>query len=475
MKSKILLFIGLMAVGVKPSAQQRWNLVKCIDFASKNNIGLAQSKIASEMAEVELMASKHSLLPDLSGSINGGISFGRNVDPTTNSFTTENILYSNYSLSSSVVLFQSGLMRNSVKKARMNVLASQEDFQQAFNDLGLTVATYYLNVLLAQERLEISKKGLDIQLLQLDQINKLIKTGMKPEADALEIQSQVARAEQSIVVAQNALDLAWLQLKQTLRLPPDESMELEKLTEDQLNRIQLEVYSYDQIAVNAEQQQASLRAAKHRLEAAKLSEKIARAAFYPALFANGSIGSRFSDAAIRPKTYGTERVLVPGVFIDGNAVQFEQEYPNVLTTEVIPFKTQFDQFLGYGVGVSLSIPIYRNYASKAGLRNAKLNTRMNDLNYQLKKEALDQNLYTAIANVKAAIKEQEAANKSFLAAQAAYDKTYKKFQIGAASSFELNLSQSNLQTSENNLVIAKYDLVFKQKLLDYYAGKKIEL
>ena len=244
-------------------------------------------------------------------------------------------------------------------------------------------------------------------------------------------------------------------------------MELEKLTEDQLNRIQLEVYSYDQIAVNAEQQQASLRAAKHRLEAAKLSEKIARAAFYPALFANGSIGSRFSDAAIRPKTYGIERVLVPGVFIDGNAVQFEQEYPNVLSTEVIPFKTQFDQFLGYGVGVSLSIPIYRNYASKAGLRNAKLNTRMNDLNYQLKKEALDQNLYTAIANVKAAIKEQEAANKSFLAAQAAYDKTYKKFQIGAASSFELNLSQSNLQTSENNLVIAKYDLVFKQKLLDY--------
>lgn len=471
-----ILSTGILFILFAPLfAQQKWNLIQCVDFASKNNITLEQSRVATEMAEVEYTASKHRLLPDLSGSLNSGISFGRNVDPTTNSFTTEDILYSNYSLSSSVILFQSGLMRNSIKQARLNVNANREDQQQALNDLGLTIATYYLNVLLAEERLEIAKKGLAVQFLQLDQMNKLIKTGMKPEADALEIQSQVARSEQGIVVAQNALDLAWLQLKQAMRLPPNESMQLERLTEDQLNRIQLETYSYEQLSGTAEQQQASLRAAKLRLEAAKIGEKIARAAFYPAVFANASIGSRFSDAAIRPNAYEIQRLLVPGVYIDGKSVSFEQDYPVVSSTEVTPFNTQFDQFLGYGFSVSVSIPIYRNYASKAGLKNAKLNTKMNELSYLQQKEALDQNLYTAMANVKAAVKEKEAAGKSFLAAQAAYDKINKKFQIGAASAYELNLSQSNLQTSETSLVIAKYDLVFKQKLLDYYAGKRIEL
>ncbi|MBK9106980.1 MAG: TolC family protein [Saprospiraceae bacterium] len=474
MNFKLLSCIGLICFLQIGNSQQSWNLVQCIDFAVKNNIGLKQSQIAVQMAELDVKTSKHQQFPDLSAGINGGISFGRNVDPTTNTFTTENILYSNYNLSSSVVLFQSGLMRNSVKQNKLLLNAGKEDHNQAVNDLSLSIATFYLNVLLAEERLEVAGRSLELQQLQLDQIEKLIKAGVKPEADALEIKSQLARAEQSIVLAENGLDLAWLQLKQAMRMDPETDMQLVRLTEEQLNKIELEIYSFNQIEAKAVDQQASLRAAKIRLESAKIGEKMARALLYPSVFLSGSIGSRFSDAAIRPTAFGTERQTYE-VYINNQLVKVEQDYPVITQTEVIPFNTQFDQFLGYGVGVSVSIPIYKNYSNKAGLQKAKLATKLSDLDLQLKKEILDQNLYTAIANVKAALKEHEAAMKSFEAGNSAFEKTSKKFQIGAASTFELNVSQANLQTTEINLLIAKYDLIFKQKLLDYYAGKRIEL
>ncbi|MBK8954674.1 MAG: TolC family protein [Saprospiraceae bacterium] len=475
MNYKILSCIGLLILVQIAQAQPNWNLVQCIEHAMKNNIGLQQSQIAVQMAELDFKTSKHQQFPDLSAGLNGGISFGRNVDPTTNSFTTEDILYSNYNLSSSVVLFQSGLIRNSIKQSKLNLNASKEDYNQVLNDLSLSIASFYLNVLLADERLEVAGRSVEVQQLQLDQIEKLIKAGVKPEADALEIKSQVARAEQTVVLAQNALELAWLQLKQAMRIDPETKMQLAKLSDEQLDKIQLEIYSFKEIIPKAEEQQASLRAAKNRLEAARLGEKMARALLYPSVYASASIGSRFSDAAIRPTSYTTERLLIPGVRIDDQSVKFEQDYPVISGTEVIPFQTQFDQFLGYGVGVSVSIPIYKNYNNQSGLKKAKLTTKLTELDVQQKRINLDQNLITAIANVKAAIKEREAAMKSFEAGKSAFDKTSKKFQIGAASAFELNVSQANLQTSEINLLIAKYDLVFKQKLLDYYAGKRIEL
>lgn len=467
-------FLALFAI--QPvSGQEKWSLLKCIEQASKNNLALVQSGLNIDLAKVDVTEKKHGRFPNLNARSDGGISFGRNVDPTTNSFTTEDILFFNYSLSSSVVLFQSGLMRNSLKQSKMNHAASQLDYQQGYNDLALSVASFYLNVLLAQDRLDLAQKNLEIINLQLDQIDKLIKAGIKPEADALEIKSQLARTEQSLVLAENAVDLAFLQLKQSMRMPPAMEIELERLTEEQLNGVQMELYTIDELTKTSYAQQPSIQSARIRLDAAQLGEKMARALYYPSVFMSGSIGSRFSDAAIRPKEYGTRRITVPGVYIDDSPVKFEQDAPSVLSTEVTPFATQFDQFLGYGVGLSVNIPIYENYRTAASVQRAKINSKISELALQQKKEELDQNIYTAVANVKAAEKEREAANKAYIAESSSFEKTRKKFEIGSASNFELNLAMTNLHNSETSLLMAKYDLIFKQKVLDYFAGKQIKL
>ncbi|MBK8405029.1 MAG: TolC family protein [Saprospiraceae bacterium] len=222
-------------------------------------------------------------MPDLNGNINMGWSIGRNIDPTSNDFITQDILNGNYGLSSSVILFQAGLVNKSINQSKINLTASKEEYQQTSNDIALQVASQYLNVLLADERLEIAGKNLEAIRQQMEQIQKMISAGGRPEADLYEIKSQVARSEQGVVSAENALDLAWLSLKQSLRLRSDLEMSLEPLSEEQLRNLESESYTYENLYEYSSVNQPGMKAAKLRLEAAKLGEGMARAAFFPSL------------------------------------------------------------------------------------------------------------------------------------------------------------------------------------------------
>ncbi|HEX5624914.1 MAG TPA: TolC family protein, partial [Saprospiraceae bacterium] len=171
---KLPVFGLLMLLWSGLHSQEIWSLSACIQHALENNVGLQQAKIAVDLAGITVKENRHKMLPDLNGNLNSGISFGRNIDPTTNGFTTEDILYSNYSLSSGVTLFQGGLIRNTIRQSQLNQKAAMEDYIQAGNDLALAIATYYLQVLMAQEQVETAKKNLEISNQQLVQIEKLI-------------------------------------------------------------------------------------------------------------------------------------------------------------------------------------------------------------------------------------------------------------------------------------------------------------
>lgn len=475
--SKFYFLLFCILISLNSKGQEQWSLMSCIDHAVKNNVSLQLNKITVDQSAITLKESKYKMLPNLNGSIFSGSSFGRNVDPTTNSFTTSNILYSNYSLSSSVALFQGGLIRNTIKQNDLNLQSGFKDYEQATNDLALSISVYYLNVLQSQERLHVADKNREISKLQLEQINKLIKAGAKPEADALEIQSQLARAEQIYVVAENTLELAWLTLKQEMRLDPQTKMILEPLTEEQFNSVQIQNYSYEELIKTATEHRAGIQAARIRLDAAKLGEKIARSFYYPSVSLNASIGSRYSNAARLYEPYDSKETLSGTARFanDSFPVSFEYPFTSYREGAVIPFKDQFDQFLGYGAGISINIPIFNNYSTKAAVEKSKLNSKQTELQLELQKEKLGQDIYQAMTNVKAAIKEYEASQNAFLAAKSSFEKTQKRFDIGMSNVFELNQIQTNYLNAQTTFLISKYDLVFKQKILDYYAGKQIRM
>jgi outer membrane protein len=466
------LFFYLCCIALQ--AQEEWSLQKCIRQALAENLNIRLSEANVRAAEIDLTASKWLRSPNLSANLNSGVSIGTNINPATNTLITQDILFGNTGLTGSATIWQGGQISQTIRQNRKTLAAGENDLRQAQNDLALLVANQYLTVLLSEERKFIAESNLRTTVNNLEQINKLFSAGSRPEADVLEGRAQLARAEQSLIQADNALELAWLALKQSLRMPPDAPMRLERLTEDQFTRLSGSAYTVDDLVAYSRENMPSMKAASLRLDAARVGEKIARSAYYPRVFAAFGLSTRYSDAAIQPTSFGLGIDTIPAR-IDGQAVLIEAFTPKITGTEVIPLKTQLDRFLGYSFSVGLNVPLFNQMQTRANVGRAKLQTLRSQISLDQQADRIRQDITQAMTQVRAARKEYDASLKSRDLAKLSYDMTRRRFDLGATSLFDLNQSQLNLQVAENNLIIARYDLVFKTQVLEFYAGKEIKL
>lgn len=163
--------------------------------------------------------------------------------------------------------------------------------------------------------------------------------------------------------------------------------------------------------------QPGLKAAKLQLEAANIGEKISRSLYFPSVGIGANLGSNYSNAAKEISGYTIKKTIVPGIYINGRQVIFEQESPVVDGLRSIPFRRQFDLFLGYGLGLNIQIPILSQNRTRNSVARAKINSRQQQINLESKKLALSQDIHTASSNLKAAEKEYQAADKTYQASK----------------------------------------------------------
>lgn len=465
--STLVLFI------LQPALTQSWNLEKCIQVGIENNLMIKQSELILENQQLNITDARLHQLPNLNANVNYGLSIGRNIDPTTNGFVTQDILFGNYGLSSNIPIFQGRLIQNTIKYQKTFAEAVKKDYEQSINDLSLQIAAMYLNVLLTEERLESAKKNYQTVSLQLKNLEKMVEIGSRASADALELQAQTLKADQVVINAENALEQALLQLKQLLRVDTKSNLSIEKSDESAFRNQINETYTPDQLYDLALGNQAVIKAAEFRILSSRLQEKIARSGYYPSIGLFANINSRYSDAARIPTEFGIQSDTI-NARVSGTAIDIIYDVPYVTKSKVISFSDQFDRFLGYNFGVSANIPIFNHFSTRTSVRRAKIQTEQAKLNLESQKDNLKLKVVQAVQNVRASIKEFEAARKSFEASKLVTENTQKKFEIGTANSFELISSQNAFAAAENSLVISKYNLLFNQKILDLYAGKKIK-
>ncbi len=144
-------------------------------------------------------------------------------------------------------------------------------------------------------------------------------------------------------------------------------------------------------------------------------------------------------------------------------------------TEKNPYFTQLNENVGYGLGLSASIPIYNNYRARAGVRQAEITVEGAKLNNDQTKENIKNNIQTALNDLSAAANSYEAAKRSTVAQRLAYNNTKTKFDVGSANTFELLTAKNRLDIAVTEELVAQYDYIFRTKVIDYYLGKTITL
>jgi outer membrane protein len=433
----------LLIVFTSAQGQQTWSLQKCIDYALQNNIQIKQQALNSEYYNNQLGQAKSNRLPNLNAGFQNNMSFGRTIGPD-NTYLDINSNSTSGNLSTNVTLWNGFTLRNSIKMAEMDLRASLEEMQKAKDDIMLNIAASYLEILFADELMIVAEDLVKITQLQLDRTGKLVEAGSLAKGSLLEIEAQYAREELSVVNAQNRLQLAYLALYQLLELPSTESFKIEKPTLPEIGANLTLLNSMD-VFKNAVGLRPAVKGAEFKLESARKQLEIAKGSLLPTLSLGGNYYNFYNN-------------------------KYTDRYGSKLL-----FDSQLKSNERYGFGATLNIPIFNRFQAKNGVSNAQIQVENNELQLQNTKNALRKEIEQAYTNALAAFKRYVANQKTVVSSKEAFRYTEEKFNVGMINSVEYNQSKNNLSKAQSDLLQAKYEYIFRTKILAFYNGEIIEL
>ena len=460
-----------------------WTLQQCIDYAMENNLSLMRSQLNVLGAEINYDQARYNRLPNLNGNISYGYNWGRTIDPTTNLFIdNQRLASSNASLNSSVTLFNGLNITNTIKQNELALRSSEYSYADAKNDVMVLVATNYINVLFARELYENAVKQLECTSQQVMLTEKRVNAGALPQANLLDLKAQQATNDLNRVNRENDYNNARIQLKQVLQLPPEQQIQIVlPQVEVEINPvIELSALEIYKIALG---EQPDIKAAELNTESAQYGVKAAEGTLYPTLTLNAGLSTQYSSAADRERfvleegdpTVFPNADTVGIVAGTGEAVVRDLQIPAGRFESDYPFLDQYDEQLRKFVGFNLSIPIFNRFQARSNVQRAKITQSQADITKQEVRYQLWQTIEQAYNSALAAAKTFESAQRQVDAREESYRIINQRYELGAANFVDYQVAENDLFQAKSDLLRAKYDYIFRLKILDFYQGKPLEL
>lgn len=458
-----------------PPAAEKWSLQKCIDYAIANNLTVQRTAYDVESSEVDLRQARFSRLPSVNGSASYGYSWGRGLDPVSNSFVSQEIRSSNLSANASLPLFNGMRITNSIKQNQQFTAAVEQDLAKAKNDLILNVASLFINVVFNKELVENAKFQLASSQQQLERTRRQVAAGALPRSEELNLDAQAAGNEVTLVQQENALALSILQLKQALQIPASQGIDVEI---PDLNPEDLVVdQTRDEIYDIARQTMPEIKSAEFRIQSSYYAIKASRGNLYPRLSLVAGLNTNYSSAqeaefypdggftySQNPVAYLNKDLNSPVYTRSANG-NFRNTYS---------FNEQVKDNIYRTLGLQLVIPIFNNYSARATLQRSVIQSEQAKIDARLTAQTLRQNVETAYNDAVASSKTYNSSLRQVQAREEAFRMMEQRYGAGSANSFEFQVSQNDLFRAKTDLTRAKYDFIFKKKVLDFYQGKPLE-
>lgn len=457
------------------TADDIWSLQRCVQYAIDHNISIKQDSLTARLARYTLKQSVLSQLPSVSANGTYGRSFGRSINPTTNQFVDASYNFLSASGNGNVLLFGWLQVRNNIARNRYALDASLADLDQLKDDISVNVANGYLAALLAQEQVNVSRNQVKVSEAQLYQTRAFAEAGRLPELNVAQLESQVATDSSNLVTAIANYNSAILDLKTLLNLDFANSFSIvapEVKVQDELN---VSLMQPEEIYNKASAHFGSIKASRLRVVSAEKGLVASRAALLPQLSAGYQVGTNWASNYdnITTTLNGYRQVGYTDTISGRIYPVYAPDY--ITSASPIPFNSQVSNNFRQSVFLNLSIPIFNGWQSQYAVRQAKINLAQQQLNEYNAALTLRQNVYKAHNNALNAIEKYYAAKRAADAAKRALDFAQQRYDLGLTSTVDLLVTQNSDFAAAANLISAKYDLIFKLKVIDYYLGKELKL
>lgn len=425
-----------------------WTLQKCIEYAREHNITVKKVQLNMESARLNVTQSWAAVAPTLNGFFTETFNYGLRFDPTTSLLNNQHFTTTSIGANSQFIVFNGLANYYTISQNKNTYKASQYDFQQALDDISLNIANLYMQVLFAQERLEIVKQQVELLKKQVDRSKQLYQAGALTQGALLSIEAQLATQELTLINGENALANAKLALIQALALDEFdiqiEKPDFSKIQVDEFNETK-NAQSIYTMAVNS---RPNILSREYRLKSARYALAVARGNYYPQFSVNTSISTIFSGLL--------------------------KQNPFDPNSPVVPFFEQLKRNNSQQIALGLTFPIFSGLQIRTAVQQAKLQYKNAELDLLAEQLNLKNTIQQAYADVRTAAKTYQANKKNLQALEENYNYAKQRFDTNLINSVEFNDAATRYFNARTELLIAQYDFIFKSKVLDFYKGKKIE-
>lgn len=412
---------------------KKWTLNECVDYAIQNNLSVKQSEFNTQLQELEIQRAKNGFLPSVNGSFGLDYNFGK--PDANNSF--------NNSLGVGVnsTIYNGNRTKNAISLAQKDAEISQLAVESLKSDLAVNVVSAYLNVLYNREGVIIAQDQLVVGQKLLERMTELVNAGVKAKNDLYQVQATLASNEESLVSAQNNLDLALLQLSQLIQVS-NVGFDVADVPIT-IDQAKLKYDNSEMIYTKALEWRPEIQSANKQIEATELDITNAKSGFLPTVTANYSFGSSY---------------------LNFQNINTESDY----------FKQIADN-RGHSVGISAAFPIFDKYSTKLNTQRAEIQKLKAESSLENEKFNLRNDIEKAYIDAKTSLKTFEAAKKTVEAQEENFRTAQERYNIGVLTSYDFEQVRNQLVLAQSSFIRAKYNFLFKSKFLEIYYGLPISL
>ena len=443
----MMAFLSAIAPANAQEQTAPWSLEACINYAYANNLQLKQKMEEQEARKVELHTSKHSWLPAVNANMGQSFQFGRSTSKS-GVIVDQNAANTTFNINLDMPSFDGFKIPNDIAARKLDLQAAIESLNKAKEDLAVNIASYYLQVLYNKELQRVAQLQVDLDREQVNKTEAMVNAGKVPLSQLYDIKAQLARDEVTLTEATNNVQLALLDLAQSLELErSDRSFDVvtPQITDavaENMSSILPPETIFDQ-AVTFKPQ---IKEQEYLLESQKRMLKVAQAGYYPKL----NFGASYSN--------GYYHTSMGGEFADTRS-----------------FGDQLKQNGQKIVGFSLSIPLFNRFQVRNSVRSARIGINNQQLLLENSKKTLYKEIQQAYYNATAAQEKYTASDKSVASSREAFSYAQARYEAGKSTVFEFNEAKTKYAQSLAEQAQAKFDFIFRAKILDFYRGTPLKL
>ncbi|MGB3145978.1 MAG: TolC family protein [Maribacter sp.] len=421
-------------------AQDRWTLDKCVSFALENNLQLNDFEYNNLSNKETYKQSIRNLLPSVSASSSYTVNFGRSTDPFTNDIVTTDFFTNNYSLESSIDLFQGFQKINSIKASKFLYKATQEEVLQQKFLLAFRVMQAFYDIEFSEGLVAISQEQLNVSQSNYDLVEKQIELGLKAGADLYEAESLLLTDKLNLTQSKNQLAAAKLSLIQEMNLQDASDIDIQTELPQQSEDLGTTEMASDSIYSEAKEFLPLIKAQELRTKAAKKQVAVSRGRLYPSLSLFAGTGTGYFET--------TRDTL-------GNT---------------LPFREQFKNNTFQYVGVNLNVPISNGWSARSRVKQSKIEKLRAENNLKTQEQVLFQAIQQLVQDYNSLLVELVQSNQKVEAQNLAFTIAQKRYEKGLINALELFTAKNLFASAQNENLQVRLRSEINKSTLDFYRG-----